>query len=264
VIAQALFLLALSAALAGAIALDGLAINRAARDAASVAIANGGVPVALGALERSLANQIEAAGSTHPRGGFVGVPPAQVSAGLTIRADVLSTSGGAPPVQSAACVPQSAPAAIACRLQTFATVDEQRVSALASATATDPSGAPLAAVSRLVTLRISAVAPYAVVVGVRDPSSAAGGDGAQGDVGGVAPSAGDDATPNLAEPQRFRDTQIHVLSTCANDAFVGTLRMGTWWDAGVPAVSVLCDPGAGAIDEMQNRPWDSGENEAPY
>jgi hypothetical protein len=135
----------------------------------------------------------------------------------------------------------------ALNLQTSTLGQEQRFSAIVSIElhGANAASALLAKRSRLLTLRVFSVPPFAIVDGVRDVATADDATGAaEGDPAGIPAAPGDVATPDPARPDNYRDTTIKVRHQCAgpdNGADPGTFGH-QWGLGGAPGIDSACAP----------------------
>ncbi len=149
-----------------------------------------------------------------------------------------------------------------------ATIDEQRVSAAVSVRIVAPNGTALGTRTRLLTYRVFATAPYAVVSGSRDRATIDGSaSAAQGDSGGEAPVVADGGAT-----EGFADTRIHVQLDCAtvipdvvplrNDQQVAGNDGLPWGNAAQAAYEVPCATPAVAADAFRSEHWTNGDTDA--
>ncbi len=98
-------------------------------------------------------------------------------------------------------------------------LNENRLSAVVTATVRDRAGFVRGGGTRLVTIRLFDAWPYAVLTGVRDATTMAGAaNAAEGDSAGTTSGTSAPPTPDPAHPASDVDTTIHVTMTCANSA----------------------------------------------
>jgi len=132
-------------------------------------------------------------------------------------------------------------------LQTSNFAQEQRLSAVVTAQiqSAPPVSAILAKRSRLVTIRIFGVPPFAIIDGSRDVATAADDASAEGDPAGVLAQPDDPATPDPAQPDRYHDTALKVRYRCAGPDNAppdpGTDQK-TWGVQNSPAIDEQCNP----------------------
>ncbi len=143
---------------------------------------------------------------------------------------------------------QSGSSDTAQNVQTSSLGQEQRLSAVVSVEllGAPPGNALLAKRSRLVTIRIFSVAPYAAVDSARDVATMDDtGGAAEGDSAGTLAAPGDVTTPDPSQPDLYHDTTIKVRHQCAGPDTGGT-DPGTfgyqWGLGGAPAVDSACVP----------------------
>jgi hypothetical protein len=150
-------------------------------------------------------------------------------------------------------------------------IDEQRVSAIVTATVFGETGEPLASHSRFLTYRVFGAAPYAVVTGARDIAAVNGtGAAAQGDSGGSASTP----APKLAAPgtEVADDTRIHVRLSCQT-AIAGVIPFTNdqqpagndslpWGDAPLGAYEAPCASPDAAADTFRSERWTNGDANA--
>jgi hypothetical protein len=146
-----------------------------------------------------------------------------------------------------------------------AVIDEQRVSAIVSATVTGPAGNPLGTRTRYLTYRVFDTAPFAVISGSGDSAAANGAQSsAEGDSGGAA--GGPARTPKGDE---LEDTRIHVLVTCGtiipnvvanvNDQQVAGNRGLPWGNAANAAHETACQTKETSADVFRDERWLNGD-----
>ena len=132
-------------------------------------------------------------------------------------------------------------------LQTSNYAQEQRLSVVVTAQiqGAPPASALLAKRSRLVTVRIFGVSPFAIIDGSRDVATAADDASAEGDPAGVQARPGDPATPDPARPDQYHDTTLKVRYNCAGPDNAppdpGTDQK-TWGVQNSPAIDERCNP----------------------
>jgi hypothetical protein len=136
----------------------------------------------------------------------------------------------------------------AANLQASTLGQEQRLSSVVSIEihGAAPASPLLAKRSRLLTLRIFSVPPFAIVDGSRDLATADDETGAaEGDPAGTLAAPDDATTPDPARPDDYHDTTIKVRHECAGPD-TGGVDPGTfgydWGTGDTPAVDSLCDP----------------------
>lgn len=156
-------------------------------------------------------------------------------------------------------------------LQTSALAQETRLSAVVSIEVHGPAPAAalLAKRTRLVTVRLFAVAPYAIVDGSRDLATEDASVAAEGDAAGVPALPGDAATPDPTRPGAYRDTTIKIRYPCAGPDTSGPDPgdNGKPWGGSPGAIDEPCDPtsppwangpgppAVGAGDRFTPAPW---------
>jgi hypothetical protein len=130
-------------------------------------------------------------------------------------------------------------------------IDEQRVSAVVTATVIGPSGARLGARTRFLTYRVFGAAPYAVISGSRDIATVNGAQAAAQDDSGGAPGAGSAASG-------LDDTRIHVRLTCSSAGNDGL----PWGNAQGEANEAPCVQPDVPADAFRNVRWRNGDTNA--
>jgi hypothetical protein len=133
-------------------------------------------------------------------------------------------------------------------LQASSLGQEQRFSAVVSVElhGSPPGNVLLAKRSRLLTLRIFSVIPYAIADSARDVATMEdAGGAAEGDPAGTLAEAGDVATPDPNRPDLYHDTAIKVRHQCAGPD-TGAVDPGTfgyqWGVSGADAIDSACVP----------------------
>jgi hypothetical protein len=250
------FILAFLMALTGALLENGAHTARVAYDAGVGAYADVGLADGVADFTHALAAYIAVNGSagpwpepspSAPRSACAAGAPAAcpfawiVSATITGAARA-GSAGGTDALSNA---------------QTAA-IDEGRISANVTVTIVDAAGNAVGTRSRLLTYRVFAAPPYAVISGARDSTAIDGSrHAAQGDSGGAVATGGGD------------DTRIHAQLTCktvtpdvvpfTNDQQPAGNDGLPWGNAPQAAYEIPCSTDATPADAFADERWTNGD-----